>query len=473
MRIRIEKKSAIKLALASTILLLMATGVLAASETTILTGEIQKLNMLAEEMKNSGLGTARMSDMINQARAYLDRNEYNQTRQAIIEAKGLKDLAFRAKDKLSAAEIMMTKVSEQNSKVKSDGSADDNGKGGRITIARSVEWDIAASKKELEMENFGEAERLAATAGKDIISGIRERYLHLNSTAEELDLELSSLEITRNRIIPLKNLLLEDLKTGNLDELAAIEKDLTSMKQGITLYKELELEIQPVEAAGMSIERLKDELELARSSIAIGNLETTIGRLSQAKTATEDALATNKAIELLDRQFQEERPRLIAPESALQELAQLIDSSRREIRLGNYEGAGESARKASEKLEGLRAQSAIIRTKEEGGQDLLTKIRENITFIAITVIILVIIGVFAQKALSTSIGRMRLARHKKELLACEESLKVLQKDYFVKKKTSREGYYDSYDRLQQRMLKLKEAIEAQSKRIKNTSEKRR
>jgi hypothetical protein len=415
------------------------------------------LSTVKEEMQAAGIGVARVNDLITEGFIYLNNQDYNNTRAVISRAYALKDIAFRAKDELAAANALYQDSKKWNvSLIGSTGT--------------QVEFELNYSQKEFEKENYEEALRTLVRTKGTILSSINYRYGYLNESILTLDKKISKLGLSQYRITTLKGTISEALAKGSINELEIIKKEAEDLNQSLIYYDEIWQAIPSLESKNLTTQVIKDGLAEAASHLGVADYKAALGELESLKKMIEAALrleAETNAFEITLGQGK------TSYHISFGEPEALLEKSKYALTVGNYAEAEQQLKKAKEAFDSTKAQF-LVESAAKQSPIFSTKafVEKNWLHSIIILAIIILAILLTKKAWSNWIRRKHLARAEKELKVSEKMVRELQKDYFIHKKTGKESYDQAYDAVQGRIMALKERISLLNKKISTTNAKR-
>lgn len=448
------KMLAISLLLA--LALLALNGVLAATEEQELRSELLSLTRMKDELLSAGIGTTRINDLITEGDIYFNSQNYNKTREIISAAHELRDNAFNTKNQLNIVNTLYMDISKNNISLFK-------------TEPSSIEWELNYSQREFEKENFEEALKTSGEIKKTLLNSISNKYAYLNDSILTLEEKTGVLELSTYRIMTLKGMLAEALATGKISELEMIEKEVEDLSQSLTYYEEIKLAIPTLDSKNLSTQRIRDGLSETQASMNIADYKSAINQLESLTKIIDHALKLKEEQTVFEKTLSEEKAKIQIDWTATEKL---LEKSKYELAVGNYEEAELQLTLAKKTFESTKAQFLIESVaKKAPGFNLKEFVTKNWLYIFAVIILIILVLKLTQKAWSYEIRRRHLSRMEKELKVIEKMVRELQKDYFARRKMSRESYDEAYETLEDKIILLKERISMLNKKIKKQENK--
>ena len=412
--------------------------------------ELLGLSSVKQEMAEAGMGTSRAEDLIAEGFVHLNNNNLNMTQQVIFSVYDLRDTAFKAQSEISFVEQLYHKVRPSNISL------------GEVE-KKVVEWNLNKSQEEFDKENYEGALEKTGKAREMLVGVIAEDYAGLNNTLLSVQKKIQELELGNTRIKALGRLLAKALSEGSLDELEMLEQETEKLNKSITLYADVKSKLPVLKSSNLSVQRIEDGLRTAEMSLEFADYETTLDKLESLKTLSHKALELKQGIAELENTVAQEEARLGTTQ--LEETRSLLGEGREELVLGNYEGAETKLESAETSFESVKAEYLIKRAgSDSAGMRIKDFINEYWAYILLLIMVILLVLKFSWPVTERWIKNKRRAQLRKELETSEDMVKELQKKYFVQKKIGKDSYDQAYERMQEKIMKLKDKLSETEKK---------
>jgi len=418
-----------------------------------LRSELLKLSDVKEEMNNAGMGVTRVNDLITEGFLQFNNNNFNKTKEIIDSIYNIRDAAFNAQHELADVNQAYLYFKERNISLISTIS----------TTSTKLELDLDYAQREYEKENYEGALQTLAKVMEVLLSSINIEYGYLNDTLTHIEEKTISLDLSKSIVVMLKSLLSEALETGKLQGIEIIEQDIMDLNKSLAYYQEIKALNPAFEAKNLSTQRIDDELEsIEIDNLIQGDYETALFRLQNIKELGEKALELSDEINELEERIAKEKEK----QADLKQAKTLLKEAEHELMVGNYELAMSKLASAMIIYESTKAGFLVKKASSQSfGMSIKEFIEKNWSYILIVFLIILVVFITSRKALIYGLRRKKIAKLNKELVANENMVKKLQKDYFKHKKMGRDSYDESYDRLQERIMKIKDRLSQLNKKV--------
>lgn len=448
-----NSKVILKVSVIYLILILMLTLTMSlsqASEEQELKSELLKLTNVKGEMINAGIGVARVDDLITEGFFHFNNNNFDKTKEIINSVHELRDVAFEAKKELSTVKQIHLDIKERNISLIN------------ITTTK-IEWELEYAQREFDKENFEGALETLERTKKTLIPSINNEYGYLSEAILLIEEKIGLLGLGNSIVASLKDLLSESLETGKLEKLDIIKDEIADLNKSITYYDEISRTSIILEEKNLTVKRIEDGLKVSELDLSFGDYGDALSKLESLHKSVNNAIILEEDIRELENTVKEEKTRL---KNNFTEAETFLNKAKQELFLGNYEGAEQHLGSAKSAFEDIKAGILVGRVGSKSfGINLVTFIRNYWAYILLVIVIILVILKFTQSSWVYWLRKKRIAKLERESKINEEMIKKLQKDYFVHKKMARESYEESYDALQDKILKAKDRLSQLNKKV--------
>ncbi|MFH1770576.1 MAG: hypothetical protein ABH828_03390 [archaeon] len=439
------KKKLINIVVLGLIIVSLLGSLSMAAEYDELEGDILKLETIKNDMMDAGINVLRMNDLITEARLYLESRSYDDVRRIISEAYSLKDQAYETKQLKESINGLYLDVKSRNLSLMD------------VTNSK-VEWDLVYANREFENENYEESQNILTTIEKILLKTINSNYGHLSDSLIIAEEKATSLEIETSRIRTLQTLASDALKVGKIGQLEIIREEINNLNEVFLHYEKIKDDLINLKTKDFSIQRINDGLSAVEMDISFGEYDSALEKLKILQSLVDEAFR-------IDAEIKEIEALLSEQEEPFEEETALVEKSKQELILGNYEQAASKLDEAKKSLENSRAGLLISKAskKESGLKDFIAK---NWKTVVVALIIILVIVLLTLRIWGYKLRKIRIKRLKKEIQISEEMMKTLQREYFVQHKMSRDNYDESYEHLQEGIMTLNDKISSLNTKIK-------
>jgi len=415
-----------------------------------LRAELLNLSSVKEEMISAGMGVSRVDDLITEGFLYFNNKNYDKTREIIASVYELRRTAFNAQNELGLVNQLYLSVVEENISL------------GDISKTK-LEWELEQSQREFNKENYEGSLEILARIKKALLESISNKYNYLNNSLSGLEERTTLLELSKARIITLKTLLSEALRTGKLGELEILEQEVKSLNKSLAYYEEVRLAIPNLEDRNLSTQRIRDGLRSAELDLNFAEYESGLNKLESLEKLIQDALRLEKEITELEGTITNEQAGLGV---SFEEAKNILKQAKHELVIGDYESAEQKLISARTSYESSKAEVLVKKVGLKSfGISLREFVKENRSYILLVILIISLVLKLTSGLWVKSIRRRKITRLEKELRISKRMVQDLQKDYFVHRKMSRESYDEAYEALQERIMRLKERLSLLNKKV--------
>jgi HEPN domain-containing protein len=391
-----------------------------------------------EEMIEAGLSTLRVDELIERAKESIERGDAYSLLSLLNQTISLKQKAFQIKKDITETEERIKKI-KQN----------------KMGLANAEKL-FNETLYEFELNNYEGAEELIKEIEKEIVGVMKEKSSILIARVVDYRESAAGLGINDVAINNTLNVLHGITKPGDVDKLLLLIEETENMNQALILLINVKEEINHMREMGLKTVRVENEFKEAKLTFELGNYKKTVTIANQISGLKQKALEIKKGIEEVETKIG------YAQQNNLDviEIRQLLDSAAEEFELNNYEEAERLIERSKRRLEEIKAGSLFQLALGRGEKrfNVVGFLRNNWKQTAGVVVVIIVLGIIAGKIFSARIIKLRLKRLNKELDIIEELIKKSQEDYYKKKAISKDSYETAIDRLQIRMVRIKEKI---------------